>query len=164
MLEILQYQVRYAAWANARILAAAGELSAGELERDFGTADKSVSGTLAHIYRAERVWLGRIKDVPTEFQVAGDDAFSALRENWPLLSQQWVDWCGELRAEEPVLPLTYKDLKQNTWTQPLWKIVLHVVNHSTHHRGQVAGFLRALGRVPPSLDSITFARLGEGQR
>jgi len=34
---------------------------------------------------------------------------------------------------------------------PVWEIVLHVVNHGSHHRGQVSGFLRALGHAPPQL-------------
>jgi uncharacterized damage-inducible protein DinB len=40
----------------------------------------------------------------------------------------------------------------------LWKIVLHVVNHGTHHRGQASGFLRAMGHVPPPLDLIAYYR------
>jgi len=36
--------------------------------------------------------------------------------------------------------------------------VLHVVNHGTHHRGQAAGFLRAMGYVPPPLDLIAYYR------
>jgi uncharacterized damage-inducible protein DinB len=51
-----------------------------------------------------------------------------------------------------------KDLRGNTWTQPFWQLVLHVVNHATHHRGQVSGFLRAMGRVPPPLDLVAFYR------
>jgi len=41
---------------------------------------------------------------------------------------------------------------------PLWQILLHVVNHATHHRGQVSGFLRAMGHTPPPLDLIAFYR------
>jgi hypothetical protein len=52
----------------------------------------------------------------------------------------------------------YQDLNGNPWRQPLWQLVLHVVNHSTHHRGQVAGFLRTLGRVPPPLDITVYYR------
>jgi uncharacterized damage-inducible protein DinB len=43
--------------------------------------------------------------------------------------------------------------------EPDWKLVFHVVNHATHHRGQVAGFLRTMGRVPPPLDLIAYYRL-----
>jgi len=32
------------------------------------------------------------------------------------------------------------------------------VNHATHHRGQVSGFLRAMGHAPPPLDLIAFYR------
>jgi uncharacterized damage-inducible protein DinB len=53
---------------------------------------------------------------------------------------------------------TYQDMRGNTWTNPIWHLVLHVVNHGTHHRGQAAGFLRAMGHVPPVLDLIAYYR------
>ena len=39
---------------------------------------------------------------------------------------------------------------------PAWQIVMHVVNHGTHHRGAVSGFLRAMGKTPPKLDLIAY--------
>jgi len=42
--------------------------------------------------------------------------------------------------------------------QPLWQVVLHAVNHGTHHRGQVSGFLRTLGHTPPVTDLSHFYR------
>ena len=55
--------------------------------------------------------------------------------------------------------LSYTDLKGNPWVSPIWQIVLHVVNHGTHHRGQVAGFLRSMGHAPPPLDLIAYYRM-----
>jgi len=49
-------------------------------------------------------------------------------------------------------------MKGRVWRQPLWQLVFHVVNHGTHHRGQTAGFLRALGRIPPALDMTVYYR------
>jgi uncharacterized damage-inducible protein DinB len=37
-------------------------------------------------------------------------------------------------------------------------IVLHVVNHATHHRGQVSAFIRALGHRPPATDLTAMLR------
>ena len=39
-----------------------------------------------------------------------------------------------------------------------WQIVTHVVNHGTHHRGQVSGFLRTMGHTPPPLDLSFYYR------
>jgi uncharacterized damage-inducible protein DinB len=49
-------------------------------------------------------------------------------------------------------------MRGNRWQQPPWQIVLHVVNHGTHHRGQVSGFLRAMGQTPPPVDLSMFYR------
>jgi uncharacterized damage-inducible protein DinB len=38
------------------------------------------------------------------------------------------------------------------------------VNHGTHHRGQVVGFLRALGHTPPVVDLIHFYRSTQGEK
>ena len=49
----------------------------------------------------------------------------------------------------------------NRFNQPVWQLVLHVVNHGTHHRGQVSGFLRAMGHKPPKLDLVSYYRMIE---
>ena len=41
---------------------------------------------------------------------------------------------------------------------PVWQIVLHVVNHGSYHRGQVAAMLRAAGYAPPDSDLIIWYR------
>jgi uncharacterized damage-inducible protein DinB len=140
------------------MLTAIQGLTPGDLSHDFGTSEHSILQTLVHVYRAERMWLARIEGQVVDFRVEGDDTLPALASNWPALGQKWVNWSAALTDESAHSELTYRDLRQNPWTQPLWQIILHVVNHSTHHRGQVAGFLRALGHTPPNTDSITFAR------
>jgi uncharacterized damage-inducible protein DinB len=47
---MLTTHIDYTIWANRRILDAASELTPGELTRDFGTGDKSILGTLLHLY------------------------------------------------------------------------------------------------------------------
>jgi uncharacterized damage-inducible protein DinB len=34
--------------------------------------------------------------------------------------------------------LSYKDSKGEIWTYPLWRALLHLLNHQTYDRGQVA--------------------------
>ena len=50
----------------------------------------------------------------------------------------------------------YSDMRGNPWRQPVGHLVLHVVNHATHHRGQVSGFLRAMGHTPPKIDLVFY--------
>jgi uncharacterized damage-inducible protein DinB len=52
--------------------------------------------------------------------------------------------------------ISFEDMRGNPFTKPVWQIVLHVVNHGTHHRGQVSGFLRAMGHTRPPLDLMEY--------
>jgi len=82
----------------------------------------------------------------------------ALQWDWPILRGGWADWGRDLGEDTPGTEITFSDSKGNTFTQPIWTIVLQVVNHSSHHRGQAVGFIRALGHAPPNVDLITFSR------
>ena len=156
--EILRAQLAYSAWASGLLVEAAGELTPEELTRDFGTADKSVLGTLVHIFGADRLWLARMKrDSRTGSSTDADYQLTVLQNDWPALHRQWKEWAAELTDEACGTELSYRDMRGNPWRQPLGQLVLHVVNHGTHHRGQVSGFLRAMGHVPPQLDLIRFA-------
>lgn len=165
LVDLLRHHLEYNAWATARLLNAATALTHDELSRDFGTADKSVLGTLVHLYRSERTWLERLRyDTPkTPWRLDEDEDWAVLVEKWPKLHDDWLHWSRTLSDGDPDRTVEYTDLKGNPWKQPLWPIVLHVVNHSTHHRGQVSGFLRALGKTPPPLDLIAFVRLRAAQ-
>lgn len=156
--KILRYQLDFTTWATERMLDAATKLTPEELTHDFKTSDKTILGTLTHDYRAERIWLNRMYGKGLNFRVDGDDTLTALQTNWPTVRTGWSDWARSLTEEITASDLIYSDLKGNTWTQPVWAIVLHVTNHSSHHRGQAVGFIRALGHTPPNVDLIAYAR------
>lgn len=157
--EVLRMHLDYSAWASARLLDAVAALPAAELERDFGTADKSVIGTLAHTYGGDRVWLARVRgDAPQRLPGAEIHDLPRLREAWLGIGADWKTWAAPLSDEDFQQAISYHDLKGNPWTTPLWQVVLHVVNHASHHRGQAAGFLRSLGHTPPPLDLIAYYR------
>lgn len=157
---ILRSHIDYTAWASKRIVEAAGHLNAEELTRNFGTADKSVLGTLVHTFAADRLWMGRISgNIPARFlEVEKDMHMHVLRDDWPVVYDRYKAWTAELTGEAAHAVLAYKNMKGEAFESPIWQVVLHVVNHGTHHRGQVAGFLRSMGHTPPPLDLIAFYR------
>jgi uncharacterized damage-inducible protein DinB len=160
LVDVLRYHLNYHAWASGRLIDAASELNPQELTRDFATADHNVLGTLVHVYAADRIWLGRIEgNPPAHFLVPEQDMHLAvLKSDWPALLERWKQW-GALLTEDSIhRDISYKSTKGDAFVTPTWQIVLHVVNHGTHHRGQVSGFLRAMGRIPPSLELTAFYR------
>ena len=158
--DVLQHHLNYTAWASGRLVEAAGALSPLELMRDFATADHHVLGTLVHVYAADRIWLGRIEgNPPARFIVPEQDMHLAvLRSDWPALLERWKLWAALLTEDAIHRDVSYKSIKGDAFVTPIWQIVLHVVNHGTHHRGQASGFLRAMGHAPPSLELTAFYR------
>jgi uncharacterized damage-inducible protein DinB len=154
----LRDHIEYTAWASLRLREAAARLSPEELTRDFGTSDRSVLGTLAHVFGADRVWLLRVTGRPQQGLSCADRELPAIQRDWPAVYDGWREWSQTLTDESLLTVLDYTDLRGNPWRQSLWQIVLHVVNHGTHHRGQVSGFLRSMGHTPPALDLIAYYR------
>jgi uncharacterized damage-inducible protein DinB len=157
---VLRQHFEYTIWATRRLVETAAGLTPEQLNRDFGHADRSVLGTLAHIYAADRIWLGRIEGAPPArfLDPDRDLRMEALTSDWPEVHQRWLAWLDSQDASSLEAALQYRDLKGNPHATPLWQVVLHVVNHASHHRGQVSAMLRAMGRTPPPVDLIVYYR------
>ncbi len=157
--DTLRLQLDYSAWASQRLMDAAAKLSTEELTRDFKTADKTVLDTLVHVYAADRIWLTRVLgEQRATFIDPEDRDLTLLQTEWPALHHRWKLWLHDLNDDDVLRVIEYKDTKGRAYSQPAWHILLHLVNHGTHHRGQVSGFLRAMDRTPPPLDLIAYYR------
>jgi uncharacterized damage-inducible protein DinB len=111
------------------------------------------------VFGADRVWLARVKGEPANGFLSDEDYdLKVLQVDWPTLYGQWLEWASGLGEANVADVISYRDMKGNPHSSPLWEIVLHVVNHGSHHRGQAAGFLRTLGHTPPPLDLIRYYR------
>jgi uncharacterized damage-inducible protein DinB len=155
---VLRTHFDYTNWATNRLLRQAALLPDEYLNRDFATADKNIVQTLAHIYLVDRVWLGRVEYAPVAFGNPGDFSLSDLEAAWPMLQNRWTVFLTAQTDHSVNERITYLALQDQEFSQPLWQLLLHIVNHATHHRGQVTGFLRSLGYTPEPIDLITYYR------
>src|ERR1700691_4117529 len=118
--DVLRSHIDYTAWASGLLVEAAGRLTYAELTRDFGTADKSVLGTLVHVFGADRVWLARLKGEPANaFLTDADYRLTVLENDWPALYRRWKEWADGLTDEAAQTEVSYTDLRGNPWRQPL---------------------------------------------
>lgn len=158
-LEALRLHIDYTVWASGRLVDAAALLSSDELSRDFGTADKSVLGTLLHVYGADYAWMERMDGRSIRSRPYNDQAsLDWLCTEWPRVWDRWKAYVAGLTEQAAESELAYTSFKGDSFRSPVWQIVMHVVNHATHHRGQAAGFLRAMGKTPPVLDLMHYYR------
>ena len=148
----------YNRWANARMLEQVSGLTAEEYERQLGGSFPSVRETLAHIYAAEWIWLERWlgrspRALPTGQQVP---TLELLKEKWGAVESACRDFVEGPAASRLAEVIRYVNVKGETWEYPLSELFVHVVNHSSYHRGQAAAMLRQLGKTPLSTDYLVF--------
>jgi uncharacterized damage-inducible protein DinB len=73
------------------------------------------------------------------------------------MASQTEAFLAGLSDEQLATPLTWtSQLDGVSRTLPLWQGVVHLVNHTTYHRGQVVSLLRQMGYASPSTDLVYF--------
>ena len=165
-LETLRGLFDYNYWARDRQLQVCAALTQEQFLRPMGSSYSSLRDTLAHLVGAEWVWLERWRGrSPTaaeaqEFAAEKFPTLGAIEARWRAVEQDMRAYLAGLAEEALALPLTYTNLKGETWTYPLWQTLFHIVNHQTYHRGQVTTLLRQLGAQAASIDYLVAYDLG----
>ncbi len=150
----------YNYWAKARIMSVVERLTEEQFTQNLGSSHSGIHGTLVHIVGAEHIWLSRWigksefklldpKDYPTR---------AIMQEKWDEVEQRMGEFVGSLTETDLSNVVTYKTTEGKQFSNPLWQMMQHMVNHSTYHRGQVVTMLRQLGVRPIGTDLITFYR------
>ena len=153
------YEFNY--WAKGRILESAAALTPEQYAQDLNSSHGGIHGTLVHLVGAEEIWVRRWKgDSPATFMKPVDfPTLQSISDRWDMVEHEIMGFCHMLKSDADVArPVTYKDIKGNSYTMALSLLMQHLVNHSTYHRGQLVTMLRQSGIKPPATDLVAFYR------
>jgi uncharacterized damage-inducible protein DinB len=143
----------YNAWATKRVI--------GTLVRQH-VNDTKILSLLGHVVAAQFLWLHRIKGLPApDVKLWGDYSLDQLITMSEKASAQWLEYVES--TDDFNREMTYKNYVNEPYTNNVEMIMIHLVNHSTYHRAQIAMLLRQKGFEPINTDFITYDRVITGQ-
>ena len=153
----LQRLLAYHGWAYARLCGQLASLSDEQYRASCGLFFGSIHDTLNHLAVADRLWLARARFDPPPFdrldiEVVGERC--AMKNYLEMGVAGWRDLLLDLEDADLLAPIAYRNLAGEQHLRPLTEIITHLVNHGTHHRGQISAALTAMGQPVPVLDYI----------
>lgn len=157
----LQSLYQYNAWANSQFYGALEGLEAARLTKPIESSFPSLLDTFAHIVAAEWVWLERWNGRnPGSFpDWLERPRLQDLRARLSEIELSRAELLRRLTEAELESEVTYRTLSGLPFTDRLLDLLLHVVNHSSYHRGQLTTMLRQMGATPVASDYVLFLRL-----
>lgn len=151
---------RYNQWMNNNIYQLCARLSTDQLWQNKAAFFGSVAGTLNHLVVADLIWLNRFKQLAeapellsqlTDFpqpkaldQLLYTD-FEPLWQARKRIDALLLAFCNELNDQHLQQVLHYKNMKGELQRKKFAAVLQHLLNHQTHHRGQVTTLLSQLG-------------------
>jgi uncharacterized damage-inducible protein DinB len=145
----------YIAWANERILRAAEGLTAAQFVAPARFPGRSLRGCLLHVVNALRFHLAGWQGLPAPPDLKPGDCpdVATLRTLWAREEAALRAFLGTLTDADLDRPRSLTFTREGfVATAPLWKLLVHNVNHATQHRSDAAQMLTDLGHSPGDLD------------
>ncbi|OQR83570.1 hypothetical protein ACHHYP_14544 [Achlya hypogyna] len=176
-MRLLRTFARYNVWAHERLLASVAALSDEAYHGHQNLPFRSIHGTLNHILLAEKLLLGRLHPPAADpslgrnWDRADSELYAApgaasiyweeIVPNRACLADELVDHARRLAAHVDTIPssdtvIAYQTTDGCSAEKAAGVLVLHAVNHATHHRGQVSAVLAQLKLPPPIMDLSYF--------
>ncbi len=161
-LSLVNELFNYNDWARDRVLQACEALTEEQFLRPLGSSFPSIRDTLAHLVAAEWLWLERWRGRSPRSLLSSDEfpTLASVSERWRTVESEMREYLATLSEETLEGPVSYVNSKGETWTYTLWRMMIHLLNHQSYHRGQVATLLRQLGLKPPQVDFLVAHDMG----
>lgn len=161
LLRTIRTLTRYNAWADRLIYAAVAELPEGEATRPRATLFRNMVLTLNHNYIIDRIFQAHLegrehgytaRNTPEHPPLAELGAAQAVLDDW------YIAWSDRVTpgALEERIEFSFVDGGEGAMTRA--EMILHVVNHTTYHRGFVADLFYQVPARPPTTDLPVFLR------
>lgn len=161
MKELLSQYAAYNLWANKsisdHILNLDEALHWQKVESSFPT----LYATILHMWVAETAWWQRVNrqekiSIPVEKE---NPTMKDVVDGLIGQSAQWVEWVNSSSEMMLKQEYSFQNSKNELFKQAICETVMHIINHSTYHRGQLVTMMRTLGiKTIPQTDFMVFVR------
>ena len=160
MKELFQLLSKYNAQTNAQMMGVLEKLTAEQITKDVGSFYGSILGLLNHILVSDVFGIKRFFKQYPELEQTRAKLPTFRMEGWkdiiwPSLAvlkpirtavDEAIQQACELLTEQQYASiLEYKNWDGKTMQKPSWLVLLHMFNHQTHNRGQIAVILDQMG-------------------
>ena len=164
--EYIQHAYDYMVWATQRYVAVAEGLTDEQLHRLQGHSWGDVHATLVHMMSSEWTWLQRAQGSsprqaldPAEFPT-----LAALRQRWAGLQAESRTFLDAQTEDSLQAAIAYTNTRGETFHVPVWQMLMQVVNHQTHHRGELAAMYALMSVPHPEDEMIQYFLASSGQK
>lgn len=159
----VQALTRYKAWADDVFLSVVSTVPPSELVAPRPIFFGSLIRTLNHSYAMDYVWQCNLLGKPHGLTTRNPERCPEMQQ---LAAQQrdidnwYVDYANSISESALDDVVTFEFIGGGQGAMLRRDILLHVVNHTTYHRGHAADMLYHLDIFPPTTDFPVFLREG----
>lgn len=152
---------RYNAWANKLTFDAVAALPAGEAEKERTSLFRNMVHSLNHNYVIDRIWQAHLEGREHGYAARNTPDHPPLAELWRVQQEidawyiAWSDRLSDAALDEQV---RFTLIGGNQGVMTRGEILLHVVNHTSYHRGFVADLFYQVPARPPTTDLPVYLR------
>jgi uncharacterized damage-inducible protein DinB len=159
--ETARMLARYNAWANRLVFDAVAALPEGEATRERRSLFRNIVHTLNHIYVIDRIWQAHLEGREHGYTARNtpdhpplEELARAQRE----VDRWYIEWSEAITDAALGEEVHFTLIGGNRGVMTRGEILLHVVNHTSYHRGFVADLFYQVPARPPLTDLTVFLR------
>ncbi len=152
---------RYNAWANRLIFDAVAALPADEAVKERATLFRNMVHTLNHNYVIDRIWQAHLEGRDHGYDARNTKDHPPLPDLWRAqqeVDQWYIGWSDAVTEASLEEKVSYTLIGGNRGAMTRGEILLHVINHTTYHRGFVADLFYQVPARPPTTDLPVYFR------
>lgn len=152
---------KYKSWENELTFSSVNDLPEGEATKQRAIRFGNMVHTLNHVYVIDDIFRCHLLSRPHGYTSRNTDTHPPLIELWEKqkeMDRWYIDYVQSLSEDDFSEIVNFEFVGGGSGSMSRTDILLHIVNHSTYHRGFVGDMMYQASATPPANDFPVYLR------